>query len=113
MNPAANGTWYAGEDSGYCPFRPRREHPADPRTLVSFVENHDELAGRFHDVLDAIETPTFVVRGNAGTLKAARNIARKKWLVVVYREVTRNDGFVITAYTLDSRPKGDIVWPRR
>ena len=77
------------------------------------VENHDELAGRFHDVLDAIETPTFVVRGNAGTLKAARNVGRKKWLVGDYREVTRNDGFVITAYTLDGRPKGDIVWPRR
>ncbi len=77
------------------------------------VENHDDLAGRFHDVLDAIESPAFVVRGNEGTLKAARNMARKKWLVVVYREVTRNDGFVITAYTLDGRPKGDIVWPRR
>ena len=77
------------------------------------VENHDELAGCFHEVLDALESPEIVVRGNKGTLKAARNLARKKWLVVVYREVTRKDGFVITAYVLDGKPKGVLVWPKR
>lgn len=57
----------------------------------------DELASYYHNVLDTIENPTFVVRGNRGTLKAARNMSRRKWLVVVYREVSADDGFMITA----------------
>jgi hypothetical protein len=74
------------------------------------VENHDEMASYSHEVLEAIESPQFVVRGNHGALKATRNLGKRKWLVVVYREVARNDGFVITAYFLASKPKGKIVW---
>ena len=46
------------------------------------VENHDELSSHFHDVLETVEKPDLVVRGNRGSLKAARNMGRKKWLVV-------------------------------
>jgi hypothetical protein len=53
-----------------------------------------------------------VVRRNRGALKAARNLGRGKWLVVVYREVSRTGGFVITAYLLDRKPKGARAWPR-
>ena len=74
------------------------------------VENHDELASYFHEVLDTVENPELIVRGNKGSLKAARNIGRRKWLVVVYREMAKRDGFVITAYLLDTKPKGEIVW---
>jgi hypothetical protein len=74
------------------------------------VENHDEMASYYHDVLETVEEPELVVRGNAGALKAGRSFGKRKWLVVVYREVSRNDGFVITAYLLDTRPKGKIAW---
>ncbi|MDI6736412.1 MAG: hypothetical protein QME42_09535 [bacterium] len=74
------------------------------------VENHDELASYFYEVLDTVAKPEFIVRGNKGTLKAARNIGRGKWLVIVYRELSKNDGFVITAYLLDTKPKGEIMW---
>jgi hypothetical protein len=73
------------------------------------VENHDEMASYYHDVLETIEEPEFVVRGNHGALKAARSLGKRKWLAVVYREMSRNDGFVITAYLLDTRPKGKIL----
>ena len=76
------------------------------------VENHDELAGCFHDVLETIEVPELVVRGNRGTLKAARAFGKRQWLVVVYRESSKSDGFIITAYLLSSQPKGKIVWQR-
>ncbi len=76
------------------------------------VENHDEMASNFHGVLEAVEGPDLVVQGNGGTLKAARSVGRGKWLVVVYREVSRHDGFVITAYQLNTRPKGRIAWRR-
>ena len=74
------------------------------------VENHDEMASYFYDVLDVIQRPDFVARGNKGSLKAARNMGKKKWLVVIYRELSKRDGFVITAYLLDTRPKGEVVW---
>ena len=74
------------------------------------VENHDDLASYYHEVLETIEKPDIVLRGNRGTLKAVKNFGKNKWLVVIYREKTKTDGFIITAYFLDNRPKGEIVW---
>lgn len=74
------------------------------------VENHDELASYFYEVLDTVGNPEIIVRGNKEALKATRNIGRKKWLVVVYKELSEHDGFVITAYLLDTKPKGEIIW---
>jgi hypothetical protein len=74
------------------------------------TENHDDLASYFYDVLETIQKPDFVVRGNKGSLKATRNIGKKKWLVVIYKEVSKRDGFVITAYFLDTKPKGKVIW---
>lgn len=77
------------------------------------TENHDDMASYFHDVLDTIEKPDFVVRGNKGALKAVRSFGRNNWLVIVYRESSEMDGFVITAYFLDKKPKGEIIWPKQ
>jgi hypothetical protein len=77
------------------------------------VENHDEMASYYHDVLETIAAPELIVRGNRGTLRAARGFGKRNWLVVIYREVSRKDGFVITAYLLDARPNGKIVWRGR
>ena len=77
------------------------------------VENHDELASYFYDVLETIEHPDFVIRANRGALKAARNVGRQKWLLVFYRELSLTDGFVITAYLTNSKPKGEIIWRRQ
>ena len=74
------------------------------------VENHDDMVSSFHDVLDAVEKPDFVARGSHGALKAVRNMGKKRWMVVVYRESSKEDGFVITAYFLSKRPRGEVVW---
>ncbi|MEK6577149.1 MAG: hypothetical protein AABZ05_06075 [Nitrospirota bacterium] len=76
------------------------------------IENHDDLASYFFEVLEAIEKPDFVVRGNKGSLKAAKNMGKDKWLVAVYREITKEDGFVITAYFIHNKPKGEVIWRR-
>ena len=76
------------------------------------IENHDELASYFHNVLETIERPEFVIRGNSGSLKATKNISKKKWLVVIYRELSKRDGFVITAYFLEKKPKGEVICQR-
>lgn len=77
------------------------------------IENHDELASYFYDVLETIEKPNFIIKGNKGTLKATRNMGRNKWMVVIYKEVSKYDGFVITAYFLDSKAEGDIIWQQQ
>ena len=74
------------------------------------VENHDDLASMFHEVLDTVQKPDLVLRGSHGAVKAAKSKGKKKWMVVVYREVSRQDGFVITAYLLSKRPRGEVVW---
>ena len=76
------------------------------------IETHDELASYFHNVLETIEKPEFVIRGNNGSLKATKNISKKKWLVVIYRELSKRDGFVITAYFLETKPKGEVICQR-
>lgn len=74
------------------------------------TENHDDLSSYFPEVLETIETPIFILRGNKGSLKATKNFGKNKWLVVIYKEKSKKDGFVITAYFLDTRPKGEIIW---
>ena len=76
------------------------------------TENHDDLASYYFEVLEAVENPEFIMRGNKGSLKATKNMGRDKWLVVIYREASKQDGFIITAYFLDEKPKGDIIWRR-
>ncbi len=76
------------------------------------IENHDDLASYFHDVLDTVENPEFIMQGNQGSLKATKNLGKRKWLVVIYKELSKNDGFVITSYFLYKKPKGKIIWKR-
>lgn len=74
------------------------------------TENHDDLASYYFEVLEAVEKPDFIIMGNKGSLKATKNMGKNKWLVVVYREIPKEDGFVITAYFLNKKPKGDTIW---
>lgn len=78
-------------------------------------EEHPELAGRFHDVLETIEAPEAVFQGSVGELLAARQVEPGKYLVVVYKEQTPSEGFVITAFLtrrLRQLQRRSKVWPR-
>ncbi|MEW6066749.1 MAG: hypothetical protein AB1610_00395 [Nitrospirota bacterium] len=55
-------------------------------------------------MLETVENPEFIIKGNKGTLKATKNMGKATWMVVVYKEISKTDGFVITAYFLDKRP---------
>ena len=65
---------------------------------VHISEEHAEMAGYLYDVLETIEQPLIIFEGNAGELIAAREITAGKYLLVIYREVNDEDGFVITAF---------------
>ena len=70
----------------------------------------DLKADVLFEVLETVESPDFIVMGNKGSLKATKNMGKDKWLVVIYREVSKTDGFIITAYFLDKKAKGDVIW---
>jgi hypothetical protein len=74
------------------------------------IENHDDMASHFYDVLETIEKPELVIRGGKGTLKATKSFSKTKWLVVIYKELSKKDGFVITAYFLNKKAKGEVIW---
>jgi len=86
------------------PIRPSYER------WYHIVEYHDDLASTFYEVLYTVQKPDLVARGSHGALKAVRSMGRKRWMVVVYRELSGRDGFVITAYLLSKKPKGEVIW---
>jgi len=65
------------------------------------IESHDYMAGYFHDVLETISDPDYVVAGKKEELLAAKFYKKThispKYLIVVYKEKNK-EGFVITAF---------------
>lgn len=79
------------------------------------TEGHSELAGYYFDVLEAVEEAEAVYAGNAGECLAVREVEPGKYLVVVYREVSASDGFVITAFLTRRRARLERrlrLWPK-
>ncbi|MDD4651836.1 MAG: hypothetical protein PHQ34_06360 [Methanothrix sp.] len=65
---------------------------------VHLTEGHSEMAGRYSDVLETIESPDAVYSGNSGELLAVKEIQTDKYIVVVYKKISVKDGSVITAF---------------
>ena len=83
-----------------------------PDRWMHIVEHHDDLASYRNHVLGAIENPDAIARGKAGELLAIKAIDHRS-LIVIYRETTRTDGFVITAFFTtqpDRIQKRGLVW---
>ena len=60
-----------------------------------------------------MEDPDFILGGYGGALIAVKGMGRRKYLAVVYRETSRNDGFIITAYFTSQIAKKSIRWPKQ
>ena len=76
------------------------------------VENHDDLAGYYDEVLQTIEDPDLILRGHGGALIAVKVLGRRKYLAVIYKELSRKDGFVITAYFTSQISRRLIRWQK-
>lgn len=61
-------------------------------------------------VLEAIEQPTWILRGYAGSLVAVCSLGRQKYLHIVYKEVHSSDGFIITAFIARKLNRRMIIW---
>ena len=76
------------------------------------VDNKPYMSAYYREVLLAIENPAWIVRGYNGALVAIKSEG-KKFLNVVYREASKRDGFIITAFVSDRANKRNLVWPSR
>lgn len=76
------------------------------------------MDGQRERLLDAVADPDQIQSGDYGVLLASRLYSQtslgEKHLVVAYREVGLEDGFVLTAY-LSRRPSArrEILWKRQ
>lgn len=48
------------------------------------VENHDDLAGYYDDVLSVVEDPELILRGNNGSQITCRGYGKSRYLMVIY-----------------------------
>jgi hypothetical protein len=76
------------------------------------IEGHVDLANYWDDVLDVVERPEEVFEGRRGSLIAVRSYGRRGHLGVFYREVSTEDGFVITSRFLTQQPRSRKLWPK-
>jgi len=79
------------------------------------IENHDDLAGRFSEILSTVEYPDYVIKGYGNALIALKELESGKYFAVVYKELSNKDGFIITAY-ITSKIKIEkqvILWQRQ
>ena len=78
------------------------------------IVRHAALADQQSLVLKTITQPEKILDGNEGALMAIRTLEAGKVLVVVYKEISKNDGFVITAFPtrrLNSLTRRTQLWP--
>lgn len=86
-----------------------------PDERWSHIEHeHDELVGLRNDILLSVGKPDRILAGGEGELLAVRQTEQGKWLVVVYKELSALDGFVITAYLtrrIKQLERRTVLWP--
>jgi hypothetical protein len=83
---------------------------------MHIIESHTEMADLYSNVLETVEDPDAIYEAESGELLAAREVQTDKYLVVVYKEVSRKDGFVITAFLtrrLKQLERRSKIWARQ
>jgi hypothetical protein len=81
------------------------------------IRRHPEMEHQYERILETVVEPDLILQGDFGELLAIRFYPEtpltSKFLVVVYREINSEDGFVSTAY-LTNRPSARriTIWKR-
>ena len=82
------------------------------------LRQHPEMTNQKDLVLETLGDPDLIQEGDLGTLLAIRLYAEspltRKHLVVVYKEISKTDGFVLTTsyFTSVPSPRRVSVWKR-
>ncbi len=85
---------------------------------LHITTSHPEINSENSDIIfNDIHDPDIILRGDEKELLAVKKKVRSKfWFVVIYKEVNKKDGFVITAYkTTDIKwlLKRKALWSKR
>ena len=79
------------------------------------TEEHSEMAGYYFEVLETVEQPHAIYQCKGGECLAVREVETDKYIVVVYKEVSKTDGFIITAFLSKRKRQFDRkqkLWPQ-
>jgi hypothetical protein len=76
---------------------------------------HPEIAAYYFEILETVENPVVIYGGQFEGLIAigAEIIPDRKFIVVIYKELSDSDGFIITAYISNRKQKfekKEIIW---
>ena len=79
------------------------------------ARRHPEMRDQQDKVIETISTPDSIQGGDFGELIAVRFYSKtpltRKHLIVVYKELSGQDGFVLTAYfTITPSKRRTIIW---
>jgi hypothetical protein len=82
-----------------------------PVSTIEFIFlSETNTIGYYDAILETVENPDLVLRGYRGTLIAVRSHGRRRYFMVVYRQVSADDGFIITAYFTSKLDRRHVVW---
>lgn len=81
------------------------------------VENHDDIAGYYFDVLETIANPAWIFEGDENEFWAVKLISERKAILAIYKESKeQNDGFIITAFfttKIQKLLRRKIIWQQQ
>jgi prolyl oligopeptidase PreP (S9A serine peptidase family) len=81
---------------------------------LHITEEHSEMAGYYYDAIETISSPEAVYAGKSGECIALKTLSTDKSIVVIYKEVSSEDGFVITAFITSKKNQFERrvkLWP--
>ena len=82
---------------------------------IHITEEHNEMVGYYFEVLETVSDPEVIYQGGEGECIAIRHI-EDKYIVVVYRELGKEDGFIVTAFLTKRKKQIERrkrLWPQK
>jgi hypothetical protein len=84
--------------------------------LAHIRSRHPEMEGRDALIMEVIGEPDFVQEGDFGAKIGVKKVSEEwplKYIIVVYKEVSTDDGFLLTSY-FTRKPAGwrKVLWKR-
>ncbi len=81
------------------------------------IKRHPELSRQKIAVLETVNNPDIVQQGDFDTLMAVKHFnstpMTSKFLVVIFKEIDKHDGFILTAYyTSNYSGRRKTLWKR-
>ena len=81
------------------------------------LRRHPEMVDQRERILETIAEPDMIQEGDFGEMLAVRFYPEtpitRKYLMVAFREIGQEDGFVLTAYlTNQPSPRREVIWKR-